>query len=189
LSAFNNGLNRYLPKDIRILMIEEVGRPFDARREAVSRTYRYVFSKSIKAVGRHYAWYPRMKFCLKPMKEASQILIGEHDFSSFCKNDENLEYVISHITNVNWEEDDRHIYFEITAIRFFHHMIRIIVGTLLRVGRGELSIEDFKNILDAKDRTLAGPTIPPHGLFLVKVTYNQLDIIDSYKIIDAMEEK
>jgi tRNA pseudouridine38-40 synthase len=171
LSAYEKGLNSLLPREIRVLQAEEMYSGFDARRDAVSRTYRYVISKAERAIGHQYAWFPNFHFNIRPMKQASKYLKGEHSFRSFCKGNEKGDDCISKVFHVHWEETNREIKFEITAIRFFHNMIRIIMGTLMEVGRGEMLPSQFKTILEGKDRTLAGPTVPPHGLFLVRVVY------------------
>ncbi len=171
LSAFEKGLDGLLPEDIHIIAAEEAVKSFNARRDAVSRVYRYVLSRKPRAVGRQYAWYPGMKFLLEPMEYASKFLLGEHDFTSFCKSDGEHENFVSRVLKIKWSVREEEIHFEITAVRFFHKMIRIIVGTLLEVGRGKISPENFREILAARDRTQAGPTVPPQGLFLVKVNY------------------
>lgn len=172
VSAFSQGLKRFLPGDIFIKKAEEKIKPFNARKNAQSRTYRYLISKYPHVIGRQYSWYPLVKFSLPPMKKASKYLIGEHDFSSFFKKSSgNVNNCRSIVYNVQWNEDEEYIKFEITAKRFFHNMIRILMGTFIEVGRGRLSPKDFKKILIAQDRTLAGPTAPPHGLYLYKVNY------------------
>ena len=171
LSAYEKGLNSFLPREIRILRAEEMHSGFDARRDAVSRTYRYVISKVERAIGHQYAWFPNFEFDTRPMKQASKYLKGEHSFRSFYKGNEEGEDCISKVFRVQWEETDREIRFEITAIRFFHNMIRIVVGTLMEVGRGKMHPREFRTILEGQDRTQAGPTVPPHGLFLVSVMY------------------
>ena len=171
LSAYEKGLNSFLPREIRILSAEEMHSGFDARRDAVSRTYRYVISKVERAIGHQYAWFPNFDFNTRPMIQASKYLKGEHSFRSFCKGNEEGEDCISKVFRVQWEETNREIRFEITAIRFFHNMIRIVVGTLMEVGRGKMNPREFRTILRGQDRTQAGPTVPPHGLFLVSVVY------------------
>ncbi len=171
LSAFEKGLDGLLPEDIHIITAEEAVESFNARRDVVSRVYRYVLSKRSRAIGRQYAWYPGMKFHVEPMKRASKFLLGEHDFTSFCKSDDQHENFVSRVLKVKWNVTEEEIYFEITAVRFFHKMIRIIIGTLLEVGRGKISPEEFVKIMKAKDRTRAGSTVPPQGLFLVRVNY------------------
>lgn len=171
LSAYEKGLNTLLPPDIRIKKVELVPESFDARRSAKKRSYRYCISKVEKAVGRQYAWHPRGSYNLEWMKEASKALIGIHDFDAFSKYSEDVEDYSSEVFDVNWYEYEDEIHFEISAIRFFHNMIRIIMGTLMEIGYGKLTVEQFREILLSKDRSLTGPTIPPHGLFLLNVEY------------------
>ena len=171
LDQFYKGLNGLLPEDIQISDVSEIPQPFNARRNAISRSYRYVVSKEYRAIKRRYVWYPRTAFTIEPMRQASKCLIGEHDFASFCTANGETDHFISRVSDASWKIMDDEIYFEITADRFYHHMVRSIVGTLLEVGRGKISPEHFCHILEAKDRTYAGPTAPPHGLFLVGVEY------------------
>ncbi len=171
VEAFEKGLNTLIPDDIYIKSAQFVEENFDARRCAARRSYCYHIAKSPRAVGRQYAWYPRGPFELAKMKEASEYLVGEHDFDAFSKISEDIKTYNSLVYQVQWKETHDEIQFEISAIRFFHHMIRIIIGTLFEVGQGRMSVLGFKNVLDSKDRSLAGPTIPPHGLFLTKVEY------------------
>ncbi|MFO7891219.1 MAG: tRNA pseudouridine(38-40) synthase TruA [bacterium] len=172
VSAFSKGLNKYLPEDIRVIEAEEKTEKFDARRNAISRTYRYVISTRPKVIGRRYSWYPHCNFLLDPMIKASESLKGEHNYASFCKKtSEGYFGNISTVHRIEWKTFEDIIFFEVTAVRFLHNMIRIIVGTLLEVGRVRLTPEDFKNILEARNRKLAGPTAPPQGLYLVSVQY------------------
>ena len=171
LSAYEKGINTFLPREIRVLRAEEMYPGFDARRDAVSRMYRYVISKAERAIGYQYAWFPNFDFDTRPMKRASKHLKGEHSFRSFSKGNDEDEECISKVFHVRWEETNTEIRFEISAIRFFHNMIRIIVGTLMEVGRGKMHPHQFRTILEGQDRTQAGPTVPPHGLFLVRVMY------------------
>ena len=171
LSVFEKGLNGLLPRDVRVLRAEEMDGPFDARRDAVGRTYRYVLSRRGKAVGRQYTWCPGVRFSVERMEEAAGWLVGERVFASFSKDDGEGGDFLSRVFRVVWETTDEEVRFEIAAERFFHNMVRIIVGTLLEVGRGKMSPERFREIMDAGDRRLAGPTVPPQGLFLVRVDY------------------
>ena len=175
LSAFEKGLNVLLPEDVRVIRTEEMDQPFDARRHAVRRTYRYVIAKHRRVVGRQYAWYPRMVVSLEPMKRAAEHLLGVHDFTSFCKSNGNTDNFLSRVTDVRWDETDEELRFEITAVRFLRHMVRIIVGTLLEVGCGKISPEEIREIIEARDRSRAGPTVPSRGLFLVRVDYDMVN--------------
>lgn len=169
---FKKALNALLPKDIRILNAEQAGTRFDARRNAVSRTYRYLLSKQERAIGRHYTWFPPFHYELSRMKEASGFLIGRHNWQAFSRpsGDQNP---FSTVYQVDWKETHENIIFEITAIRFFHSMIRLILGTLLDVGRGRLSPGQFRDILDSRDLSRASPKAPSCGLYLVHVNYNE----------------
>jgi tRNA pseudouridine38-40 synthase len=172
LSAFKNGMNALLPKDIRIHQANVMNSSFDARRDAVSRTYRYILLRKPRVIGQQYAWYPKMEFSVDLMKNASKYLLGEHEWDSFCKVGTDKEKLLSRVLDIRWDETDIEVHFEITAERFFHNMIRIILGTLLEVGCGKISLKCFQSILESRDRKKAGPTIPPQGLFLIKVSYN-----------------
>jgi len=171
IQAFKEGLNQELPQDVQILDAEFVDENFNARRDAVKRTYRYSLIRKPRVIGRQYAWFPKTSFALEPMREASQYLLGEHDFTSFSKVNEDIETPISLVYDISWEDREDEIDFTITAVRFFHHMIRIVIGTLIEVGRGKMASAQFDNILKVRNRNLAGPTAPPHGLFLMKVEY------------------
>lgn len=171
MNVFKKGLNGNLPRDIRILAAEEAPENFDARYSAVKRTYHYVIAKSERAIGRQYVWHPPFLFDLALMEEASQFLLGEHDFSSFAKPRIDDENTISVVYDVKWDETGEEIFFNITAIRFFHSMIRLIMGTLMDVGRQVITPLQFKEILEAKDLSRASAKAPASGLFLVNVEY------------------
>jgi tRNA pseudouridine38-40 synthase len=171
LSAYREGLNTVLPREIRILRAEEMHVGFDARRDAIRRTYCYVIAKAERAIGYQYAWFPNCQFQIGPMRKASKYLKGEHAFSAFCKDNGEGGDCVSRVFRVHWDETPSEIRFEISAIRFFHNMIRIIMGTLMEVGRGKITPGQFRTILEQRDRASAGPTVPPHGLFLVDVMY------------------
>lgn len=171
MQAYKLGLDRLLPPDITIhdAAVERIS--FNARRDAKRRIYRYIISKVTKSVGRQYSWKPRFRLQTHPMKMAAEFLAGEHDFSAFCKTASNTGDCSSVVYRSEFLENDSELIFEIEAIRYFHNMIRIIVGTLAEVGRGKLQPEDFNRIILSKNRNLAGPTAPAHGLYLVKVLY------------------
>lgn len=173
LSAFEQGMNNLLPEDIRINKAEDVDSSFNARKSAVSRTYRYVLYRTKRVIGRQYGWWPKREFSVEPMKEASKYLIGGHRWNAFAKSNEVTDDFFSQVLDIRWHSTEDQVCFEITANRFFHHMVRIILGTLLEVGYGKLVPEAIEGIIKSRNRTKAGQTIPPQGLFLVKVNYNK----------------
>ncbi len=167
------GVNALLPKDISVASVQDVPAHFHARFSAVSRVYVYVIDtepiRSPFRVG-HAVHIP---YPIDPEKmfRAAETLIGERDFSSFrAASDSNRHAMRCMIQSGGWIEGQR-VYLYFNANAFLHHMVRNIVGTLLWVGRGKLNIDEFCTITEAKDRRLAGPTAPPHGLFLMKVIY------------------
>lgn len=170
-AALLRALNATLARDIRIRESSNPVMPFDARRDAKRRTYRYFLSRRPLAVGRQYAFHPAGRIDLDSMIRATECLVGLHRWDAFCRKDENEYGYESEVHGVCWESDGDGIAMEITAVRFFHNMVRILVGTLLDVAAGKRSPEQLREILEKRDRTLAGPTAPACGLFLVKVDY------------------
>ncbi len=168
-------LNAVLPRDVRVLEICEIPGRFNARRDAVSRTYRYVISTRLKAVGRQYAWFPPLKYDLAPMMTASDALLGRHVWKTFSKSGAAGCTFVSTVTDIHWQNGRDEIWFDITAERFFHNMVRIVLGTLFDVGRGRMTIDEFGSLFKLNDRKQAGITLPPHGLFLVKVDYQKAE--------------
>lgn len=169
LIAYHKGLNRLLPDDMMIHQAEEAAGDFNARKKAVRRTYRYVFLKKPGVIERHFAWYPG-PLNIPRMEKAGNFLLGEHDFTSFCKPDKK-EIHVTEIMEMSWKSLENQVYFTIAGGRFFHHMVRIILGTLLEIGRGGREIREMEEILAARDRRTAGRTIPPQGLYLYRIDY------------------
>jgi len=174
VETLKKGLNGLLPFDVRILTAENVPDTFNPRYDAIRRIYQYTLSRRSMAIGRQYAWYPRTAFNLEPMREAAQCLVGEHSYQSFAKTGDAHGSFDSIVYRIEWHQEVDRVIFEIEAIRFFHNMIRIIMGTLMEVGRGKLQISDFKNIFQERDRTRAGATAPPHGLNLFNILYKEM---------------
>ena len=171
LAAIQNGVNSYLPADVRVLSVEEAGEEFHSRYDAVKRTYRYVIAKKTLAVGRQYSWFCKYKLDLIKIHSASEFLIGKHSFEAFAKLNEEEKHYLCNVESVRWQESEEDFSFTISANRFLHHMIRIIVGTMIDVGRGKLLPGDIKDILASGDRKRAGSVVSANGLFLVRVDY------------------
>lgn len=164
-----------LPRSIVIKDITEEDENFDSRKSAKSKVYRYVIlnRNSPSALFHRLCWHiPLPSLNLEAMKEASKFLLGEHDFSSFRASDCDAFNPVRTVYNVSLEKkEEGFIHFEIEANAFLKHMVRIIVGTLVDVGKSKISVKDFKKLIELKDRTKAGMTAPAWGLFLVRVNY------------------
>ncbi len=167
-------LNALLPPDIRILTIEEVPPTFHARYSALRKTYYYHLALHPDPFRRNISLNLKMKLDLNRLKTGAAYFLGTHDFTSFsnkagrgCAKNKPIKtlYRLDLI-----EEGDR-IRLEFEADGFLYKMVRNIVGTLLEVARGALSPHTIPKILQEKSRRLAGPTAPPHPLFLIKVDY------------------
>jgi len=170
-SSIKNGLNFYLPRDIHVIAAEDVDHDFHARFSAKSREYRYCIARRMKAIGRQYAWFCKYNLDLGKIKQASEYLVGEHMFSAFSKQNEEEKHYLSDVKQIEWRENGEEIIMQICANRFLHNMVRIIVGTMVQVGRGKLQPTDIRNILKSGKREDAGFTVPPYGLFLCKINY------------------
>ena len=165
------GLNGLLPDDIAIRKAEEVPLSFHARFDARSRRYRYRIARRRRAIERRFLWVVHADLDVARMQEASDGLIGAHDFTSFCAADSESDTRICEVTECRWEQDGEEVRLEIEANRFLHNMVRVIVGTMVDVGRGRLASGAISEILEAKDRRSAGRTAPARGLCLVSVRY------------------
>ncbi len=168
------GLNSLTADDIVVHSCEEVAASFHARYDAKSKTYVYKLlnRRSPAAIGRRYAWYIRKKLDLESMRAASAHLIGSHDFKAFEGAGSPRSHSVRNVFKASLvDEGEGYLAFEIEADGFLRFMVRNIVGTLVKVGLGKISPDEFKRILESRDRDQAGATAPAHGLFLVEVTY------------------
>lgn len=172
--VFKRALNSLLPNDIVILYAEEAASEFHARYSALSKTYRYLISNrsTPSALERNRVWYYLVPLDLEPMQESLAMIEGVHDFSSFRAQGSQSRSALRTVFEQSIARD-LHGLISITlcADGYLRHMVRTVVGTLVEVGRGKLSPLDFKAILLARNRSRAGPTAPPQGLYLVRVTY------------------
>lgn len=165
-------MNRILPRDIAIQGIEEVAGDLHARFSAVSRTYHYyIHTQKDPFLQRHSCeLHYELDFGL--MNEAACHLLNVDDFKAFCKSHTDVKTTLCNVTEASWVQLSGHSwYFEITANRFLRNMVRAVVGTLIEVGRGRITVEDFDSIVAGRQRTQAGESMPAHALFLEKVRY------------------
>ena len=172
--SIQRALNSLLSPDIVIKRVEEVEEGFHARRQSKSKVYEYrILNQDLRsAFHRGYVWHIPQKLNLIEMEEATKWLIGEHDFSSFRSVGTPTRTTVRRVMRAEWKKGRKGlIYFEIEANGFLKQMVRAIVGTLVEVGKGKISSEEFQRVLDFKDRKKAGPTAPARGLFLREVKY------------------
>jgi tRNA pseudouridine38-40 synthase len=172
--SIQRALNSLLPPDIVIQKVEQVEGDFHARKHSKSKAYEYrILNRNIRSVfHRGHAWHIPQKLDLKGMKKATQQLMGEHDFSSFRSVGSPTRTAVRKVIRAEWRRGrDGLLRFEIEANGFLKQMVRAIVGTLVEVGKGKVTSEEFERILESKDRKRAGPTAPAHGLFLKEVKY------------------
>ena len=174
--AFDNDelcmkMNRFLPKDISIHSIKEVTSDAHARFSAISRTYSYTVTTKKDAFLYDYKYRLFFKPDIEVMNHLCKILLETDDFTSFSKLHTDVKTNICNVKYARWEQNGDDFVFTIQADRFLRNMVRSIVGTLLQAGRGRLSESEFRQIIDAKDRGVAGESAPAHALFLENVEY------------------
>lgn len=165
--------NRYLPDAIAVREVKECSPQFHARYKATGKTYRYTcFDGAVKPVfDRRYLTLLDHPVDETAMQAAAQYLIGEHDFRAFCGNPKMKKSTIRTVDSITVERRKDRVIFTVHGNGFLQNMVRIMVGTLLEVGRGFWPPEQVRDILASCDRTQAGPTAPPEGLCLLKVDY------------------
>ncbi len=168
-------LNALVRPGIVVRALREADDSFDPRRDAARRTYEYSIDNRAhpSPFRRRYAWHVHAPLDLLAMSAAAAVLEGEHDFSSFQAADCDADTAVRRVFESCWEERGEEIVYRIAATAFLRHMVRNVVGTLVEVGNGTRPPETIAALLAARDRTLAGPTAPPHGLSLVGVDYDE----------------
>lgn len=171
--ALRRALNALLPEDIVVSLVESVDPGFDARRLARSKTYCYTLLRRGYPSARHARYSLWIPYALdaSAMAEAARHLVGTHDFSAFRAGTCAAATPVRTVIRASWTMAGDLWRFEIVGNGFLQHMVRIVVGTLLEVGRGRRRPPDVPEILASLDRRRAGKTAPPHGLCLVAVEY------------------
>ena len=165
-------LRRYLPEDIGIYSCKDVSARFHARLNAKTKTYCYRLWNSDKpcVFDRKFVCIDTQPVDLQLMKAAAKLFLGQHDFSAFCANKHMKKSTIRYIEKFDIDQVGDEIRFTVTGNGFLHHMVRILVGTLLEVGRGERSIQSIPDLFGG-NRAEAGKLMPSSGLCLMEVTY------------------
>ena len=168
-------LNALLPPDIAVTAVKDAVSGFHSRFWAVSKVYRYtILNRPYRsAFLRHKAYFCPWKLDLALMKREARALVGRHDFSSFKASGAKENCPVKTVERLSLSREGQLIHIDIQADGFLYNMVRVIVGTLVDIGRGRLKPGSMKRILQARDRKLAGMTAPAEGLYLVKVRYKK----------------
>ena len=170
---FAKAINSRLKKSIVIKSAEEVDEKFHSRYSVKSKTYRYIINNSENgtAIYRGLEYHVPMKLDYEKMNEAIKYFIGEHDFKAFKASGTSSKSSVRKILDGSVRKEGERVIIEVTGKGFLYNMVRIISGTLLDVGLGKIKPEDIPSIIESKDRTKAGKTLPAHGLYLLQVNY------------------
>jgi tRNA pseudouridine38-40 synthase len=164
-------LNQFLPNDIAVIRIREVKPRAHARFDALSRTYEYHLNnfKSPFVQGMSYGLYQPLD--VEQMNKAASILLEYEDFECFSKAHTDVKTFLCTISKAVWEKSETGLVFTITANRFLRNMVRAIVGTLIEIGLGKKNIQEMHTVIESKNRSLAGYSVPAEGLFLTHIEY------------------
>jgi tRNA pseudouridine38-40 synthase len=174
ISIFRNlvfRLNRYLPSDISVSSIKKVLPDASARFSAISRTYKYYISKTKDPFFDNFSWSLYGNIDIIAMNEASELLLRYSDFTSFSRLHSGSKTNMCKVFSAEWKVEDNGLVFTIRADRFLRNMVRAIVGTIIDIGSGKMNLNEFDDIILAKDRCRAGRSAPAKGLFLVDIEY------------------
>ena len=171
--AIRDYLNHYLPDDIGVAEVKEAADRFHARYRAVGKLYTYTcyVGETKPVFNRKYVTVLDGKPDVEAMRRAVEFLVGEHDFRSFCANPQMKKSTVRIVDSIEIQQKKDLLYLNFHGTGFLQNMVRILTGTLLEVGFGKRSVASVKEVLEAKDRKLAGYTAPPQGLCLMRVDY------------------
>lgn len=168
-------LNQKLPEDIVVQESSEVDMSFHPRFSKSRKTYEYrilnrTFRMPTRRLDTYFYHYP---LDVEKMQKAAKYLEGEHDFKSFCSANSQAETTVRTIYSCNVDKEDEIIKIRVKGNGFLYNMVRIIAGTLVKVGAGDIEPEEMISIIEAKDRSYAGPTAPPQGLTMIGLEYEE----------------
>ena len=173
IEKFAIAINSKLKKSIRIQSAEEVEERFHSRYNCKKKTYRYIINNGEQgsAIYRNLEYFVPQKLDVDEMKKAIKFFEGEHDFKGFKASGTSSKSSVRKIYKTQIKQEGDRIFIELTGNGFLYNMVRIISGTLVEVGLGKIKAKDITDIINSKDRTRAGKTLPPYALYLVKVEY------------------
>ena len=167
-------LNSFLPKDIAVFDIMRVANDAHARFDAKKRTYHYYINKDKDVFSQDLSWHYQQNLDIDRMNTAAALLLDHTDFECFSKSNTDVNTYNCNITEAFWKQQNNQLIFTISADRFLRNMVRAIVGTLINVGLHKTSIAQFSKILESKNRSEAGFSVPAHGLYLTNIVYDYL---------------
>ena len=168
---FKKAINSKLPKDIKILKSEIVDLDFNSRFSALKREYIYKLKKTVSPFDYKYFWNYKYDIDLDRLSECAQIVLNNNNFSNFCRHSPEIDNYSCLVESSLWELKDDYFIYTVKANRFLHHMVRMLVGTMLDTSRGRISISDFSKLFNINVKNNMVLTAPSKGLFLSKVYY------------------
>ncbi len=166
-------LNRILPDDIVVLSCKHVPLNFDSRRHALSRSYRYLISEKLTAIDSEFCWVAGRKFDILKLKQMAGMVAGAKHFENFCKVKSRKIDNACAILDAKWSRQGGFLRFDITANRFLHNMVRLLVGSMVAVHDGKMELDFFKKMLENKIDAKAKYIAPAQGLYLAEVNYKR----------------
>ncbi len=164
-------LNSKTPRDINITDCIEIDSDFHSRYDAIQREYLYKINTKYSVMNRNYTWYIKWNYNFDLLQKCAEMLIGTHDFEAFCLTSDQAKSKVCIIYKSAWKIDGNILNYSIVGNRFLHSMVRMLVGTMIYVGTGKYSLEEFKNILNKDKNRKHCFTAPARGLFLYNVNY------------------
>lgn len=168
-------LNAFVPEDIGIHQLYQVGPEAHARFDAIRRTYRYYVHQKKDPFQRHYSWLLKHDLDITQINECCELIMKHNDFACFARSGGANKTTLCKVVECSIEQEGDRLVLTISADRFLRNMVRAVMGTLVEVGRGKLSMQEFGSILENGERSDAGPSAPAHGLFLEKIEYPYLN--------------
>tara|TARA_B100001996_G_scaffold278859_1_gene219365 strand:+ start:880 stop:1608 length:729 start_codon:yes stop_codon:yes gene_type:complete len=170
-SQIKNAINSIISKDIHVNSCDFENDDFDARYSATSRQYIYKITQIFNPFMRNYCWFLNYKIDHMKLIECSDVILGDHDFQLFCKSTSKQKNNHCNIAESKWCFEDDILCYKISSNRFLHHMVRMLVGTMIEVSKGAITINQFKDMVNLKVEKKNIVTSPPNGLYLNKVDY------------------
>jgi tRNA pseudouridine38-40 synthase len=166
-------VNALTPAGLVVRRLSEAPSGFDARRDAVARSYRYFIWRDLtpSPFAERYSWHVRHDLDVDAMQAAARLCVGRHDFTAFTPTESHHTFFQREIQRCVWRSRGSLLWLEIRAPHFLRHMVRALVGTMVEVGRSRMTLDDLEVLLNGAERFQAGRTAPPHGLFLWRVFY------------------